>query len=250
MDEAEWLACEKAEPMLNFLRDKADERKLRLLGCACCRRVWHLLSAADSRAAVEVAENFADGVERKSTLAAARSRARRVALAKRGAAYAAWRAALEKIQAAILHLALGTIWNASWRSCYGVTSADMADVDREDAAVVALIREIFGTPFRSVTVDPTCRTETVSNLAQVAYHERTLPSGELRIDRLALLADALEESGCDAADVLTHLRSAGPHVRGCWAVDLCRSDHSLHVRRQFSRRGGKGRARAGKAGRE
>jgi hypothetical protein len=47
-----------------------------------------------------------------------------------------------------------------------------------------------------------------------------LHSGHLDNARLAVLSDALEEAGCDDA-ILSHLRSPGPHVRGCWAVDLC-----------------------------
>ena len=223
MNEAEWLVCSSAEPMLEFVRDKANERKLRLFGCACCRRIWHLLSKADSRAAVEVAENFADGLERKSTLAAVRSRARPLTLGQRGAAYAAWRVAFEKIRAATVHLALGTIWSASYRPWHGGMGVESTDLAREEAAVAALIREVFGNPFSIITLDPTWRTQTVCNIAQAVYDERTLPSGELELDRLAVLADALEESGCTAADVLTHLRSPGPHVRGCWVVDLCRS---------------------------
>ena len=43
---------------------------------------------------------------------------------------------------------------------------------------------------------------------------------DLDPDRLAVLADALEEAGCDNADLLSHLRGPGPHVRGCWALDL------------------------------
>jgi hypothetical protein len=56
-------------------------------------------------------------------------------------------------------------------------------------------------------------------LAQAAYDHRTLPSG---LDRttLAVLADALEEAGCTDPDLLIHLRGPGPHVRGCWALDL------------------------------
>jgi hypothetical protein len=37
---------------------------------------------------------------------------------------------------------------------------------------------------------------------------------------LPVLADALEEAGCTDADLLGHLRGPGPHVRGCWALDL------------------------------
>jgi hypothetical protein len=61
---------------------------------------------------------------------------------------------------------------------------------------------------------------TVRRLAEGAYEHRLLPSGTLDLARLAVLADALEEAGCDQADILKHLRGPGPHVRGCWAVDL------------------------------
>jgi hypothetical protein len=84
-----------------------------------------------------------------------------------------------------------------------------------------LLRCIFGNPFRPVALDPVLITPTVTNLAAAAYEERALPSGQLDSTCLAVLADALEEAGCDNADILTHLRGPGPHVRGCWAVDLC-----------------------------
>jgi hypothetical protein len=57
-------------------------------------------------------------------------------------------------------------------------------------------------------------------LAQAAYDQRELPSGQLDIARLAVLADAQEEAGCTDADLLNHCRQPGVHVRGCWAVDL------------------------------
>jgi len=55
---------------------------------------------------------------------------------------------------------------------------------------------------------------------EAAYHDRSLPAGTLDRDRLAVLADALEDAGCSHAEMLTHLRGVGPHVRGCWVVDL------------------------------
>jgi hypothetical protein len=61
----------------------------------------------------------------------------------------------------------------------------------------------------------------VVRLAQAAYEERHLPEGTLDNTRLRILADALEEAGCTDADILGHLRGPGPHVRGCWPVDLC-----------------------------
>lgn len=92
----------------------------------------------------------------------------------------------------------------------------------ERAAQAGLLRELVGPlPFRLVPLSPPIRTwidGTVVRLAQAAYEERELPSGHLDRARLAVLADALEEAGADA-ELVGHLRSPGPHVRGCWAVD-------------------------------
>jgi hypothetical protein len=60
----------------------------------------------------------------------------------------------------------------------------------------------------------------VMQLALAAYEERLLPVGELDPTRLVVLADAVEDAGCLNGEILEHLRAAGPHVRGCWAVDL------------------------------
>src|SRR5262249_60325227 len=86
---------------------------------------------------------------------------------------------------------------------------------REQAA---LIRDILGNPFRPVTFSPAWLTPVVASLAQATYEQRQLSTGHLNPHRLALLSDALEEAGCTDADILSHLRSPGPHVRGCWAL--------------------------------
>ena len=77
----------------------------------------------------------------------------------------------------------------------------------------ALVRDIFGNPFRPVAFDPRWRTADVMGLARAIYDEGAF-------DRLPLLADALMDAGCEDEQVLGHCRSAGPHVRGCWVVDL------------------------------
>jgi hypothetical protein len=74
-------------------------------------------------------------------------------------------------------------------------------------------RCIFGNPFRPATLDPSWRTETVVALARGIYDDRAF-------DRLPILADALQDAGCDNDDVLNHCRDAYPHARGCWVVDL------------------------------
>jgi hypothetical protein len=76
-----------------------------------------------------------------------------------------------------------------------------------------LIREVFGNPFRRIRVNPAWLTSTVTELARGIYEEGAF-------DRLPILADALQDAGCEDADILDHCRSAGPHVRGCWVVDL------------------------------
>jgi hypothetical protein len=88
----------------------------------------------------------------------------------------------------------------------------------------ALLRDIFGNPFcPPPPLDPGWLAwggGTVKRLAEAAYEERELPSGHLDPARLAVLADALEESGCGAPGLLGHLRDPGPHVRGCHVLDL------------------------------
>jgi hypothetical protein len=86
-----------------------------------------------------------------------------------------------------------------------------------------LLRDIFGNPFRPVALGPAGPTPTVVSLAQAAYNERIMPSGHLDPGRLAVLSDALEEADCPEQAILDHLRGPGPHVHGCWAVDLVRA---------------------------
>jgi hypothetical protein len=81
-----------------------------------------------------------------------------------------------------------------------------------------LVRDLFGNPYRPAKVDAcpkwlTWREGTVRRVAQAIYDDRTF-------DQLPILADALEDGGCDNADILNHCRQPGPHVRGCWVIDL------------------------------
>jgi hypothetical protein len=79
MTEAEWLACPDPHEMLEFLRHKASDRKLRLFAVACCRRVWSLLSDKYSRQALKIAERYADANVSKEKLGFAWGDARRAA---------------------------------------------------------------------------------------------------------------------------------------------------------------------------
>ncbi|MBP3955503.1 hypothetical protein J8F10_09435 [Gemmata sp. G18] len=76
-----------------------------------------------------------------------------------------------------------------------------------------MLRDIFSNPFRPVIFSPEWRTSTVFALAAQIYESRDFSA-------MPILADALQDAGCDSADVLDHCRGPGPHVRGCWVVDL------------------------------
>lgn len=76
-----------------------------------------------------------------------------------------------------------------------------------------MVRDIFGNPFGSITVDKAWLTPAVVELAQAIYDERAF-------DRMAALGGALEEVGCGCEEILNHCRRAGVHVRGCCVVDL------------------------------
>ncbi|MBP3961028.1 hypothetical protein J8F10_37890 [Gemmata sp. G18] len=86
-------------------------------------------------------------------------------------------------------------------------------MDVESPFQIALLHDIFGNPFHPVSLDPSWLTSTVVALAEGIYQGRTF-------DRMPILADALQDAGCDNDDILTHCRDVGSHVRGCWVVDL------------------------------
>ncbi|MBX9585457.1 MAG: hypothetical protein K2X87_34555 [Gemmataceae bacterium] len=75
------------------------------------------------------------------------------------------------------------------------------------------MKDIFGNPFRPVVFDPEWRTSTAVALARGMYESRDFA-------HTPVLADALEDAGCDHPDLIGHLRGPGPHARGCWVVDL------------------------------
>ena len=190
MTEQEWLAATDSDQMLAYLlfSGKASDRQQRLYTVASYRRVWHLFTDERSHAAVEATERHADGT------------------ASREEMEAAWDAA----EAA----------GAGGLDSHLPVYAALRGAD-EIAAKCHLLRDIFGPlPFRPVQPDPAWQTPQVVVLAQAAYEEREMPHGTLDPTRLAVLADALEDTGCDQADLLAHLRGPGLHVRGCWVVDL------------------------------
>lgn len=109
-------------------------------------------------------------------------------------------------------------------ACRSVGAARRDAASRAMDYQEAILRDVFGPlPSGEIRLAPawlTWNDGTIRKLAQAVYAERLLPEGQLDKARLAILADALEEAGCTDPDLLGHLRGPGPHVRGCWAVDL------------------------------
>lgn len=218
MTESEWLASEDLLGMLECLEaalrgGRLSDRVRRLFAVACARRVWNHLVSDVSRTAVELSEHAADHPVPERDLWIANGNAD-------DAVYELndlpendpriW-AAYTASYCAHAELDIDTMTDVGF---------DSGSIGGGDGAVAHRLRDLVGNPFRPVTIDPAWLTPTVATLAQSVYDERIMPSGELDPDRLAVLSDALEEAGCDNADILSHLRSPGPHVRGCWAPDL------------------------------
>jgi hypothetical protein len=247
MDEAEWLACADPQEMLMFLRDsgRGSDRKFRLLACACCRWVipqmpeawaaglpaearWALLLPDErSRRAVDVAEQYADGAATRTAFGVLPG-GRIADIAEDICINTFGRAAIWATKRRF-HEARGAGW-AEWGSPYAYPAVTQAEWDAAlaisrlpyYAAACDLLRHFFGNPFRPITLDPawlTWRDGLVVRLAQAAYQERHLPGGTLDNARLAVLADALEEAGCQDVQILGHLRGGGEHYRGCHILD-------------------------------
>jgi len=224
MTEAEWLACESIDEMLWFHRGAATPRKLRLLACASCRRLWDLLTSRADREAVEVAERYADRAVPDARRAEARRKTsptlklrERLGNPFNPAHFAVGRTRDQASE--VRHCLFGARNAASIAETLRTGTFGSALRD-EEVAHCALAREIFGNPFCPVRLNRAWLTPAVTSLAQVAYDTRILPSGHLDPAHLTVLTDALEEAGCTNPEVLSHCRSGGEHVRGCWVLDL------------------------------
>jgi hypothetical protein len=222
--EAEYLACTDLELLLRQLEQTCSERKTRLFCCACCRLFPDFIAGVVGELAAVLGEKVADGggseVERKRVVAAFRTEHR----SRDGRA--SWHY--------VGHIAVHAIDPSHpWGILLALSARDAAArcaregypeesgfLERLDQVQPSLLRDIFGNPFRPITLDPTWQTPAVIALATVAYEERIVPTGELDLTRLAVLADALEEAGCSERVIFDHLRQSGTHVRGWWPVDL------------------------------
>lgn len=179
---------------------KANSRKRRLFACACYRHATSLLFEKRCMNAVMVSEQYVDGKASTEELSKALNEAS--ALFPRR-------------------------WPSSLPTAYYAEEARAVAAHASQNGVAErlyqarILRCLFGNPFRPVRINPEWLTPTVLSLAQAAYDHRSLPSGTLENERLAILADVLQDADCDNPDILNHLRQQqSQHVRGCWVIDL------------------------------
>jgi hypothetical protein len=220
MTEAEWLTCEDPQVMLKALLPEPSPRKLRLALCAYYRHFWDLLKDADAkyREAIEAGEKYVEGAINGRDLVTIHERVKDVH----------WGNVLTATS--MYEMARANGWAWSRRYLASVAAAPDAKivglVSRSNAAPqgwgkvpeeAAYLCGLFCDVFRPGRIDVAAflawNDGTLSRMAKAIYDDRAF-------DRLPILADALEDAGCDNTDILAHCRQPGEHVRGCWVVDL------------------------------
>jgi hypothetical protein len=233
MTEAEWLMSADPDPMCRYLeKTHFAQRKPRLVAVAWCRR----LPDPSLRTALTLVELFADGMVGQEDLRRAERAANEIAhhgydtstpttSVLYHAATAMEQAIYYDPDAPYTHHMTDVSRHIAYSAGYAAAPATREGWERdrlvvfqkaeatERQAMAELVREVLGNPFRPVTLDRAWLTSTVVALARQMYDARDFSP-------MPILADALQDAGCDNEDILGHCRGPGPHVRGCWVVDL------------------------------
>jgi hypothetical protein len=211
MTEEEWVRASDRE-----IRDAAfalDPRRRRLLAVAVCRAMGRWVDFPAVHDALNVVETFADTGKTKAALRRARQavQALREKLLRGSSTDSGLWLTLFTVQiAASENAVFGTLEEAR-RS---LALAEGISAEAAQRHFYAPYREIVGNPLRPVALAPEWRTPTAVALAREAYDSRDFSA-------MPILADALQDAGCDSDDILDHCRDPkGSHVRGCWVVDL------------------------------
>jgi hypothetical protein len=197
-----------------------SDRKHRLLACGLCRQIAPLIHQPELLSVLEASEAFADGLVTAVELCRAQSRACEIARSN------AKNPALTKYASAVARVA--AVAHPSSLTLYKTVDPATVAVIREFRGIVLKLLVDDGITFRwvpgyaevsneigphPVTCCPAWRIDTALSLARQMYESRDFSA-------MPILADALQDAGCDNEDILTHCRWQEFHVRGCWVLDL------------------------------
>lgn len=212
-DAEKWESCRSVGMAIQLLNRSARSanrgwrRKFRLCACYLLRRLEPVYPDDRFAHTLDVAERHFDGEATLAELKAASADAQR--------GYEVHRCDLENADE-LAAQSLDSLLRDSASNCVGAAANSAYGYFRNggEEEPLALIREMFGNPLRPVAFSPSWRTDTAVVLARQMYESRDF-------GLMPILADALQDAGCENADILDHCRDPNAvHVRGCWVVDL------------------------------
>jgi len=227
MTAEEWESSTSLEELLAVCGLVEGDRRLRLFNAACARRVAPEMPDGSARRLVDLAEQRADGLlaDRDWLMAVVETLDPYMGneAARDGAGGATFGVLMHLHQTdtkSIIRLTESVIEARAYLAYTGGYPVDIGPeawvrqaVQGETTTLCHMFRCVCGNPFRPVSVDPALLTSTVVSLAKGIYDEKAF-------DRMPVLADALQDAGCENVEILEHCRGNGPHVKGCFVVDL------------------------------
>ena len=209
MTRSEWLTATEPDRMLAFLRGRVSDRKFLLFACGCCHLARHVAPDVARLAVPHLERAAEDALRARDRSAVVAGLVARVVGHRVPSALLAERADRHAAVAQQVAEALRTV---EWCAQLGRGPLDPTRVAAHPGQC-GVLRDVVGDPFDPAAPDPRWLTATVRGLAAAIDLDRAY-------DRLPILADALEDAGCDREGVLAHCRDGGPHFRGCWVIDL------------------------------
>jgi hypothetical protein len=208
--EDDYLACCNPQRLVSFLANRNvpwSVRRVSLLGCACLRLGWDRLHE-EMRRCIETAEALADqqkdrGREKRRK----ESRRRFHDWTREQNSAPGWD---EDLAQRVLGT-LATDRDGAWLAWSGIFRLKPLG----PVCPGQLVHDIFGNPFRPLTVD----LRWLDRLGGAVLHLARGIYDTHRFNEMPVLGDALEDAGCTDRAILDHCRGPGPHARGCWLLD-------------------------------
>ena len=219
MTDEQWLACDSPARMRGEIRSRPfSGLRWVLFDLACVHRIRDLLGPR-AQSCIDELSGLDDFVLRHAAVAAARDVVREEIRSAWTCRTDPLREAKVAAMRAVLSLGSHTLATSEMVCVAAGRRAGQPGLEEavraERRAHAALVRCVFRSTLSPVAFSPAWRTDTVVALVEQMRRLRDYAA-------MPILADALQDAGCDSEAILTHCRCEGPHARGCWVVDLVR----------------------------